>query len=60
MVDAVDVAVRPDVVIAGRPEWMLLQLYSRIELFAAGARGVGIRGGRRPWLGLRMMGWFQS
>jgi hypothetical protein len=36
---------------------MMLNLFGRYGLMAAGLRGVGIRGGRRPWLAFKLEGW---
>ncbi|MFC7448971.1 hypothetical protein [Rhodococcus daqingensis] len=52
--------VRPDVVIGGPAPGLLLSLYQRIGVLAAARRGVLIRGGRRPWLALRLTQWFPA
>lgn len=51
---------RPDVVLAGPPVPFLLNLYGRLSTPGAALRGVGIRGGRRPWLGLRLARVFET
>lgn len=54
VVDASRCPARPDVILAGPPTPLMLQLHGRLSTPRAALRGVGIRGGRRPWLGLRL------
>ena len=60
MVESAQVAGRPDVIVAGPPAPFLLNLYGRLSAPRAALRGVGIRGGRRPWLGLRLASVFDT
>lgn len=60
IVDSAGAPGRPDVVLGGPPVPVLLNLYGRLGAVRAGFRGVRIRGGRRPWLGLRLASLFDS
>ncbi len=51
---------RPDVVITGRPSWLMLNLHGRIGPLRAARHGVLVRGGRRPWMALKVPGYVLS
>lgn len=60
IIDSSRVDGRPDVVLGGPPVPVLLNLHGRLTAGRAAFRGVLVRGGRRPWLGLQMAKIFES
>lgn len=55
--DASTIPGRADVILGGPATPMMFNLFGRFGLVASAVRGVGVRGGRRPWLALRIEGW---
>ncbi|RNL77583.1 maleylpyruvate isomerase family mycothiol-dependent enzyme [Nocardioides marmorisolisilvae] len=60
VVDSSQAGAPPDVVLGGPAPAFLLNIYGRMSTPHAALRGVLIRGGRRPWLGLKLASIFDT